>query len=76
MRTLMKSCHLTFTAQYFAEGRDLEHINNQTKVVWASSPSIFMFKPRDYCTYVHYRKHADGTIIGACFSPSVFVLMI
>lgn len=34
-----------------------------TQVVWASSPSIFCFKPRDYCTYVHYRKHADGTII-------------
>lgn len=31
-----------------------------------------MFKPRDYCTYVHYRKHADGTIIGAwhCALPS------
>ncbi|KAM3570646.1 hypothetical protein VYU27_007289 [Nannochloropsis oceanica] len=49
--------------KYFAEGRDLEHVNNMTKVVWASSPSIFCFKPRDYCTYVHYRKHADGTII-------------
>lgn len=42
-----------------------QHRHDDAQVVWASSPSIFMFKPRDYCTYVHYRKHADGTIIGA-----------
>jgi hypothetical protein len=50
--------------QYFAEGRDLEYLNEQTKVVWACSPPLFLFKPRDYCTIVHYRKESDGTIIG------------
>lgn len=55
---------LVLLPQYFAEGRDLQHLSEQTKVVWASSPPLFLFKPRDYCTIVHYRKQPDGTIIG------------
>lgn len=31
-------------------------------MVWASSPPLFFFKPRDFCTVVHYRKLQDGTI--------------
>jgi hypothetical protein len=26
------------------------------QVVWASSPPMFFFKPRDFCTVVHYRR--------------------
>lgn len=57
-------CGVCVWMQYFAEGRDLEYLNEQTKVVWACSPPLFLFKPRDYCTIVHYRKESDGTIIG------------
>lgn len=49
--------------KYYKEGRDLEHLSNATKVVWAASPPLFCFKARDYCTIVHYRKERDGTVI-------------
>jgi hypothetical protein len=49
--------------KFYAEGRDLEAINEHTKVVWAASPPMFFFKPRDFCTVVHYRKLQDGTVV-------------
>lgn len=49
--------------KFYAEGRDLEAINDRTKVVWAASPPMFFFKPRDFCTVVHYRKLQDGTVV-------------
>ncbi|CAM9584997.1 unnamed protein product [Chrysoparadoxa australica] len=49
--------------KYFLEGRDLQQLGEDTKVVWASSPGIFPFKPRDFCTIVHFRKLSDGTIV-------------
>ncbi len=48
--------------KFYAEGRDLEAISEDTKVVWAASPPMFFFKPRDFCTVVHYRKLKDGTV--------------
>jgi hypothetical protein len=48
--------------KFYAEGRDLEAINENTKVVWAASPPMFFFKPRDFCTVVHYRRLQDGTV--------------
>lgn len=48
--------------KFYAEGRDLEAISESTKVVWAASPPMFFFKPRDFCTVVHYRKLQDGTV--------------
>eukprot|EP01031_Cornospumella_fuschlensis_P032160 gene32160-38900_t len=47
----------------FDEGRDLEVVAENTKVVWASSTPIFPFKPRDFCTVVHTRKLKDGTMV-------------
>lgn len=47
----------------FDEGRDLEVVAENTKVVWASSIPIFPFKPRDFCTVVHTRKLKDGTMV-------------
>lgn len=49
--------------KFYAEGRDLEAINENTKVVWAASPPMFFFKARDFCTVVHYRKLQDGTVV-------------
>jgi len=49
--------------KFYAEGRDLEAINDHTKVVWAASPPMFFFKARDFCTVVHYRKLQDGTVV-------------
>lgn len=49
--------------KFYAEGRDLEAINDCTKVVWAASPPMFFFKARDFCTVVHYRKLQDGTVV-------------
>jgi len=49
--------------KYFQEGRDLEDVAENTKIVWASSPPIFPFKPRDFCTVVHFRKLKDGTVV-------------
>lgn len=49
--------------KFFGEGRDLEEVGENTKVVWASSPPIFPFKPRDFCTVVHFRRLRDGTVV-------------
>jgi hypothetical protein len=49
--------------KYFAKGKDLEELNDNTKVVWASSPPLFPFKARDFCTVVHFRRLEDGTIV-------------
>ncbi|CBJ33383.1 conserved unknown protein [Ectocarpus siliculosus] len=50
--------------KWFLEGRDLELLDENTKVVWASSPSPLPFvKPRDFVTVVHVRRLEDGSII-------------
>ena len=49
--------------KFFDTGRDLEMVAEDTKVVWAAAPPIFPFKPRDFCTVVHYRRYRDGTVI-------------
>eukprot|EP01041_Mallomonas_annulata_P000572 gene572-1101_t len=49
--------------KFFQEGRDLENVADNTKVVWACAPPIFPFKPRDFCTIVHFRKLKDGTVV-------------
>lgn len=49
--------------KFFRTGRDLEMVSEDTKVVWACAPPIFPFKPRDFCTVVHYRRYEDGTTI-------------
>ena len=49
--------------QFFAEGKVLETVADDTQVLWASAPPIFPFKPRDFCTVVHFRRLKDGTIV-------------
>ena len=49
--------------QFFAEGKVLETVADDTQVIWASAPPIFPFKPRDFCTVVHFRRLKDGTIV-------------
>jgi len=48
---------------FYATGRDLETVAENTKISWASSPPVFPFKPRDFVTLVHIRKLKDGTVI-------------
>ncbi|CAM9738809.1 unnamed protein product [Discosporangium mesarthrocarpum] len=49
--------------KWYLEGCDLEEVDPNTKVVWASSPAVYPFKARDYCSLVHYRRLEDGTVI-------------
>ncbi|CAB1114578.1 unnamed protein product [Ectocarpus sp. CCAP 1310/34] len=50
--------------KWFLEGRDLELLDENTKVVWASSPSPLPFvKPRDFVTVVNVRRLEDGSIV-------------
>ncbi|CAN0551101.1 unnamed protein product, partial [Ectocarpus sp. 8 AP-2014] len=51
-------------SRWFLEGRDLELLDENTKVVWASSPSPLPFvKPRDFVTVVNVRRLEDGSIV-------------
>jgi hypothetical protein len=52
--------------KFFERGRDLEMVGEDTKVVWASAPPIFPFKPRDFCTVVHYRRYKVTRRIITC----------
>lgn len=47
----------------FEDGKDLEMVAENTKIVWASSTPVFPFKARDFCTVVHTRKLKDGTLV-------------
>lgn len=50
--------------RWFLEGRDLELLDDDTKVVWASSPAPLPFvKPRDFVTVVNVRRLEDGSIV-------------
>lgn len=42
----------------------MDLLDDDTKVVWASSPSVLPFvKPRDFVTVVHVRRLEDGSIV-------------
>ncbi|CAM9646182.1 unnamed protein product [Scytosiphon promiscuus] len=50
--------------KWFLEGRDLELLDDDTKVVWACSPCPLPFvKPRDFVTVVNVRRLDDGTVV-------------
>eukprot|EP00903_Cladosiphon_okamuranus_P022209 g20424.t1 len=50
--------------KWFLEGRDLELLDDDTMVVWASSPAPLPFvKPRDFVTVVNVRRLEDGSIV-------------
>ncbi|CAM9339285.1 unnamed protein product, partial [Hapterophycus canaliculatus] len=50
--------------KWFLDGRDLELLDEDTRVVWASSPSPLPFvKPRDFVTVVNVRRLEDGTVV-------------
>ncbi|CAM9598618.1 unnamed protein product [Pylaiella littoralis] len=52
--------------KWFLEGRDLELLDDDTKVVWASSPApplVPFVKPRDFVTVVNVRRLEDGSIV-------------
>jgi hypothetical protein len=35
---------------------DIQRLDKDTKITWAASPRFGPFKPRDFCTFVHFRK--------------------
>mmetsp|Transcript_4041 Transcript_4041/g.12143 ORF Transcript_4041/g.12143 Transcript_4041/m.12143 type:complete len:294 (-) Transcript_4041:277-1158(-) len=41
--------------------KDLEIVNNDTKIVWSSSRQLGPFRPRDFVTLVHTKKRSPGT---------------
>eukprot|EP00286_Rhodomonas_abbreviata_P014913 CAMPEP_0181339794 /NCGR_PEP_ID=MMETSP1101-20121128/29478_1 /TAXON_ID=46948 /ORGANISM="Rhodomonas abbreviata, Strain Caron Lab Isolate" /LENGTH=430 /DNA_ID=CAMNT_0023450851 /DNA_START=207 /DNA_END=1496 /DNA_ORIENTATION=- len=43
--------------------KDIETLNDDTKVTWASSKTYFPFKARDFVTRVHNTKLNDGTYV-------------
>lgn len=48
---------------FYARGKDLETVAENTKVTWAATPPVFPFKPRDFVTVIHIRKLKDGTYV-------------
>lgn len=55
---------LSLNIRWFLDGRDLELLDDDTKVVWASSPAPLPFvKPRDFVTVVNVRRLEDGSIV-------------
>lgn len=48
---------------FFDRGRDVAVVGANTKIVWASSITVFPFKPRDFCTVVNVRRLKDGTTL-------------
>jgi hypothetical protein len=44
---------------------DMQKLDKDTKITWAASPRFGPFKPRDFCTLVHFRKTTDGLLIVA-----------
>ena len=42
---------------------DMQKLDKDTKITWAASPRFGPFKPRDFCTLVHFRKTTDGLLI-------------
>lgn len=48
---------------FFDRGRDVAVVGANMKIVWASSISLFPFKPRDFCTVVNVRRLKDGTTL-------------
>lgn len=44
---------------------DMQKLDKDTKITWAASPRFGPFKPRDFCTLVHFRKTSDGLLIVA-----------
>ena len=42
---------------------DLDALDEDTSVTWASSKTYFPFKPRDFVTRCHNAKMSDGTYV-------------
>ena len=49
--------------------KDIKHFSNPnvknkwTKITWAFGPKYGPFKPRDFCSVVHYIKYSNGTSV-------------
>mmetsp|Transcript_89796 Transcript_89796/g.256664 ORF Transcript_89796/g.256664 Transcript_89796/m.256664 type:complete len:153 (-) Transcript_89796:1210-1668(-) len=42
---------------------DLEKIDSDTKITWATSPKFGPFRARDFCTLVHFRVFDDKRLV-------------
>ena len=49
--------------EFLDKAEDLEDVAENTRIVWSTSFPIFPFKPRDFCTLVHFRSLRDGTLV-------------
>ena len=57
------STRVTEYNSFYAKGRVVEVVAENTKISWAATPPVFPFKPRDFCTLIHSRKLKDGTYV-------------